>query len=172
MGLSTDSNGNLYVADGYNNRVLEYNEPVGTCSTCDTVADRVLGQGTATNFTSSTANFSGVSAGGFDDPFAVGVDPSDRLWVSEMGNGRILEFDTPLTTLVANRVIGQTNFTSGLSNGGGSTSASGVDKATGIAFDSANNLYMSETGNERALEYNNPITTDNIAFSAVFPKLQ
>ncbi len=55
-GVVADASGNLYVADGLNNRVLFY--PAGS-----TTATRVYGQGGS--FTTATANNGGVSANSF-----------------------------------------------------------------------------------------------------------
>ena len=47
-GVAVDANGNLYVADASNNRVLEYTTPLTLTSTPgsgDTTADIVFGQG-------------------------------------------------------------------------------------------------------------------------------
>lgn len=63
-GVALDSNDNLYVADSANNRVLEYDQPLGSAAACatpgqpgcagDLIADRVFGQGPeGNNFTYS-----------------------------------------------------------------------------------------------------------------------
>src|SRR5581483_9536507 len=42
--VTGDLSGNIYIADTLNSRVLEYDDPNGSCGTCDTVADKVFGQ--------------------------------------------------------------------------------------------------------------------------------
>ena len=162
-GVAVDSNDNLYVADRLNNRVLIFFTPISS----DAIADRVMGQGAPTNFAGTAANFGGVGPTGFDTPYALGIDASDNLWVTEAGNARVLEFDQPLSSnFVADRVVGQTNFVNIMPNAGAGTTSSsafGLYNATGISFDSASNVFLSETGNERALFFKNPITTDGIA---------
>src|SRR4029077_9082252 len=60
-GVATDKNGNLYVADFGNSRILEYDTPL-TATTIvgsgDTSADQVWGQGGS--FTTGTTNKGGI----------------------------------------------------------------------------------------------------------------
>ena len=85
-----DAAGNLYVADDSNNRVLEYNTPLTT----DTTAERVFG--TCGSFTSSAC--AGLSANSLDEPKGVAVDASGNLYVADIGNSRVLQYDQPLVT--------------------------------------------------------------------------
>ena len=81
--VTVDSSGNLYVVDRSNNRMLFY--PFGS-----TTATRVYGQGG--DFTASTANSGGISANSLSQPWAVALDPSGNVYVSDYSNNRILEF--------------------------------------------------------------------------------
>lgn len=114
INITTDSQGNLFVPDRYNNRVLEYFQPFSTDKTNgkgDGVADFVYGQA---DFTSNGPNFGDnaqahqnpgiISAPtnssldlccGYSAPTAVGVaiDPfNDSLWVADTYNGRVMHF--------------------------------------------------------------------------------
>jgi sugar lactone lactonase YvrE len=89
-GVALDSVGNLYVADFWNNRVLEYHNPLAT----DTVADRVFGQGGS--FSSGSVNLGGISAASLYYPAALTLDSAGRLYVADNGNNRVLEYDSPL----------------------------------------------------------------------------
>ena len=154
--LALDANGNLYVSDNNNSRVLVYNQPLST----DTVADFVFGQNG--NFTSNTANKGGISASSLNNPNGITVDGSSNLYVAGLLNNRVLEYDSPLTTnTVADRVFGQ----------GGSFTANDCPKPPtdsslcqpfGVAVDSAGNLYVSDRLNHRVLEYDSPLT-DQVA---------
>jgi hypothetical protein len=158
--VAVDSSGNLFVADELNNRVLEYDSPLTT----DTVADRVFGQ--AGSFTTNDCNKGGViSASSLCHPWGVAVDGAGNLYVADQGNSRVLEYDTPLTTnTVADRVFGQAgNFTTGDCNKGGVISASTLCGVGWVAVDDANNLYVSDRGNARVLEYDTPLTTNTVA---------
>jgi len=91
IGVAVDpNNGNVYVADRGNSRVLEYNSPFTT----DNVADDVFGQFGA--FTTNFCNNSGVvSSDSLCFPAAVAVDSGGNLYVADQTNGRVLEYNTP-----------------------------------------------------------------------------
>jgi sugar lactone lactonase YvrE len=80
-GVRLDAVGNLWVADGGNNRVLRFPKSGNTIAT---TADIVLGQ------TSFTARAAGTVIGSFNSPTAVLFDSSGRLYVADGGNHRIV----------------------------------------------------------------------------------
>ncbi len=88
MGIAVDNGGNLYIADAFNNRVLEYNTPLTT----DTTADRVFG--TCGSFTSFACT--GVSADSLKNPMGLAVDNPGNLYVVDNQNNRVLEYNLPL----------------------------------------------------------------------------
>ena len=157
LGLTVDRIGNLFVADMSNNRVLEFDTPL----TAGTTADRVFGQ--AGSFTSVTCNNGGIGAASLCGPDGAAVDSGGNLYVADGNNNRFLEFDAPLTTdLVADRVFGQGgSFTTGACNLGSSVpSAGSLCNAAGVNLDSANNLYIGDTNNNRVLAFDAPIAYD------------
>lgn len=82
--LAVDAGGNLYVADGWNYRVVEFDTPF----TADKVADRVFGQESLTARKQPRETF--ARAGD------VAVDSEGNLWMIDvLQDGRILEFDAP-----------------------------------------------------------------------------
>jgi secreted PhoX family phosphatase len=91
-GLVVDTQGNLYVADYFNSRVLEYDTPL----TDDVTADRVFGQ---PDFTSRTSNNGGISANSLSFPQGVAVDVQGNLIVADSNNQRVLEYDRPMPLL-------------------------------------------------------------------------
>ena len=158
-GVAVDSNGNLFVADSGNNRVLEYNAPFLT----DTVADEVFG--TCGDFTGEGAGCSGgTSAATLNNPTAVAIDPSNNLWVVDAGNNRVVEFANPIaggSNITASIVLGQlASFTSNGCNLGFSAPTADslcfVRFDSGLTFDSGDNLYVGDSGNNRVLEYFTP----------------
>jgi len=169
-GVAVDASGNLYVADTYNNRVLEYTTPLtetATPGSGDTTADLVFGQGGS--FTSNSANFDGVEADSLYLPVGLAVDASGNLYVAEgnggasEGNSRVLEFNTPLTNgTTANLVFGQSGFSSNTPNDGG-LSANSLKFPWGVAVDGGGNLYVADTSNNRVLEYNTPLAPNTTA---------
>ena len=78
-GITVDSAGNLWVADGDFHRVLRY----AAASTRDSgaAADQVLGQA---DFTGTAVNRGGsVTAGSLNSPFDVAVEPDGTVWVAD-----------------------------------------------------------------------------------------
>jgi sugar lactone lactonase YvrE len=149
-GLAFDSSGNFWVADQYNNRVIEFKAPFTTGE----AASLVIGQ---TDFTSGIPE---VASSGLAYPSAVAFDSSGNLWVADQYNNRVLEFTAPFTTgKAASLVIGQTDFTSS----GFATTSTGLNSPSAVAFDSSGNLWVADSGNERVLEFEAPFTTGEAA---------
>ncbi|MEP7358349.1 MAG: NHL repeat-containing protein [Anaerolineales bacterium] len=157
QGVALDAQGNLYIADTSNNRVLEFNAPLTT----DRIADRVFGQA---DFTHNGSNAGGLGPSSLSGPFGVAIDTSGNLWVSDSSNNRVLEYDDPLTSdRVADFVVGQADFTHNLANRGSLISSSGFNLPLGLALDAAGNLYVAEFANHRVLEFNTPLSTNGTA---------
>ncbi len=96
-GLALGPNGNLYVADGGNDRVLVFASP--SQATSGSSAGVVDGQGGATS--ASTMNL----------PTGVAVDAQGKIFVADSGNNRVLAFaaNTPTGGLPVG-VLGQPSF--------------------------------------------------------------
>jgi len=155
-GIAVDTADNVYVAEQSNNRVLIYLDLLNT----DTVADVVLGQ---PDFFSNTPNNGGLSASSLLNPRGVMVDAAGNVYVADSPNNRVLEYHTPLTTdTVADVVFGQPDFFSNSENFGG-VSASSLFNPLGVAVDADSNIYVTDSGNSRVLEYHTPLTTDTVA---------
>src|SRR5262249_55188086 len=107
-GIAIDADGNLYVADSGNNRVLRYQRP--TAQTGRITPDVVLGQ---VNFTSAVS--AAVSASSLNGPTGLALDADGNLFVADAGNNRVLEFSRGASnSAVAIRVFGQPSFNTGL----------------------------------------------------------
>jgi sugar lactone lactonase YvrE len=130
-GCAVDSAGNLYIADGNNNRVRKV-DPSGTIST-------VAGNGT--QFYNGD-NIPAVLAGIYL-PIGLAVDSADNLYISDTGNSRVRRVDGAgvISTYAGTGIP--------LSIGdGGPASIAGLASNWGLAFDSADNLYIAELGNK------------------------
>jgi sugar lactone lactonase YvrE len=144
--LALEANGNLWVSDSANSRVLEYLNPLGSPSGCtpnpdgsgcvgDTVADLVLGQ---TTFTTRSPNFNGsnpqvVTANSLSVPEGITTLPdsgsSDVFVVDNLTsssttgiqyfaqNDRVLRYKQVTTNgQAAFAVLGQVNFSNVAAN--------------------------------------------------------
>jgi len=150
-GVAVDGSNNVYIAGRFDNRVLFY---VGTSTT----ASRVYGQ--LGNFTSGTANNGGISANSLFFAAGVAVDGSNNVYIADRSNHRVLFYVGTSTT--ASRVYGQLgNFTSGtwVGRNNGGISANSLFSPVGVAVDGSNNVYISDTSNNRVLFYVGTSTT-------------
>ena len=161
QGIVVDGSGNLYVADSGNNRVLEYNTPFAACEgvfpCVGPAASKVAG--TCAGFTSYTCD--GVSAYSLSGPAGLALNAGE-LWVADTGDDRVLEFNTPLTSLPkAVAVIGQANLEASGCNSdtGGNPTAIDLCHPYAVAFDGSGHLYVADESNNRVLEYNTPLTS-------------
>jgi uncharacterized protein (TIGR03437 family) len=140
-GVAIGPNGDLFIADTGNNRVLEFGSRPGNGA----MAMRVYGQPNMT--TSSKA--SQVSAQTLLSPQSVFVDQGSNLYVADTGANRVLIFpntqNAPPAGMVATFVVGQGSF---------SSASGGILKSPrGVAADSSGNIYIADTGNNRVLEF-------------------
>ena len=160
----------LYIADSLNNRVLGYKNansiaPCGPNNPACGFADLVIGQRDLFTTLGGGPGRPGL-AYGFFTPMALRVDASGNLYVVDQGNNRILRFPSPFKqsgsnpNLIPDLVIGQKTFNSGVSTNEGSQvpSAKSLNfqtnvAVTSIAFDSAGNLWVPDSGNNRVLRF-------------------
>ncbi|MGD0719160.1 MAG: NHL repeat-containing protein, partial [Thermoplasmata archaeon] len=148
--LSFDSHGDLWVGDTNNNRVLEFRAPVTPAS----VATLVLGQPNATGRLART------SPAGMSNPAQAFVGPDGGIYVVEFSNSRILRFALPLVNgSAAELVLGQAGFTSSTT----APTASNLGRSVASAFDSAGDLWVVDTYDNRVLEFPAPVTMDEAA---------
>lgn len=154
VGIAVDSGGVLWVADSSNHRVLAY-KPAASTS-----ALKEFGHPAATAFTSNTPNDGGVSASSLYYPDGIGVDSSNRVWVADSQNDRVLIFKRAINQngSPASVVLGQANFTTAGPNQNSSTvSAAGMSVPQGIVILGANG-WVGDTNNNRTLQFTSPIT--------------
>ena len=161
--MYVDSQGNLYVPDIGNNRVLKYNSPFTT----DTIADEVWGQ---SDFTGNQCNRIGGIRG--ENPNNAGnntlclilgggvaLDPTGNLWVADTLNNRVLRF--PVGSKTADLVLGQSDL---------SGKGIGILKyPNSLGFGPGGELYIGEAegGDEPVDVFEEPFTT-NMPVSRTF----
>jgi DNA-binding beta-propeller fold protein YncE len=165
-GLAVDTQGNLYVADSLNNRVLIFKDAARS----DTVPDAVLGQdGNFRTRLSGTGakRFGGTRPDSPDSTFgpsSLAIGPRGELYVADSTNDRLLVFLNPLRDDVADRVFGHPGFDiPGVplaSEFGPSPlpppTAARLLRPTALAFDVEGNLYVADTFYNRVLVFDRP----------------
>ncbi len=155
-GLLVDSNGNLYVADSGNNRILRFRKPFANPG--NLTPDLWLGQPTlntrAANLGASTPSAQGIALTVGTNVYraSMAFDPSGNLWISDPGNRRVLRFSGTSVAggggpLTANLVVGQLTFGTpdpavAFAN---RTTANLFGVPSAVAFDSAGRLYVSDS---------------------------
>jgi sugar lactone lactonase YvrE len=155
-GLAVDAHGNLFVADGLNSRVLEYDAPFAT----DTIADRVYGQ---PDFTVHGCNGGGLGQGSLCGPSALAVDAGENLFIADAGNNRVLVYrDALADTRFADRVLGQQGSFRTAHCATRATAAN-FCFPTGLALDRRGDLFVADGARERILRFHDPLAGDDVA---------
>ncbi len=148
--IAFDPNGDLWVADYNNNRVVEFVPPFSN----DQSATVILGSNDTGNPKANTLSL----------PFGVSFDAAGNLWVADGGNNRTLEFKPPFSTgMSASVALGQADLTSNTA----ASTADGEDSPEEASFDGSGNLFVADASNNRVLEYTPPFTTGMAASIAI-----
>jgi sugar lactone lactonase YvrE len=148
--LAFDNNGDLWVADSYNNRVLEFVPPFSNGMS----ASVVMGQ------PSFTANDCLTTATGLCYPTGLAFDKNGNLWVVDSDNNRVLQYYAPFVNgESASTVLGQPSFTTAVQGAG----ATGVDVPWSVAIDPAGDVWVSDGGDWRVLEFTAPFSSGEAA---------
>ena len=145
-GLAVDPDGNLFVADSSNGRVLRFPTPFAPGATLQ--ADLVLGQSAFTGVSNPKASQSVMQV-----PYGLVFDSQRGLLVSDETANRVLLFsmDNPTNGEPAATVIGQSDFIS--------TGNSLLSSPHHIAVDSIGQVYIADSGHNRILIFAIPTGT-------------
>jgi sugar lactone lactonase YvrE len=133
-GLAVDNAGNLYIADRYNGRIRKVSASTGIITT-------VAGNG--------DGDFSGdgglATNARFWNANAIAVDSAGNLFIADIFNFRIRKVSaaTGIITTVAG------NGAQGFSGDGGAATNAEFEYATGVSTDSAGNVYIADSLNNR-----------------------
>jgi sugar lactone lactonase YvrE len=144
-GLALEVNGNLWVSDTDNHRVLMYASAV-TRVDASPAAVKVFGQPDfVSNSTPGTPSVSSMNA-----PMGLHLDTDSVLWVADFGNNRVLQFVS--AELLADGapafhqgLLGQPDFLTS-APGSNATSFSGP---TALSMDEFGTLWVADRGNNR-----------------------
>ncbi len=174
MGVAVDADGNLYVVDAGNNRILRYPKPFEQQQT-PKLADLVIGQPT---MSTNQPNIGGLSATTIKltayhsvHRSALAFDAEGNLWFSDAGNNRILRY--PASRLgqgashgpAADIVLGQPNFTTNTALGLKASNRqvkTGHNAPSGLALDASGHLFVADALS-RVLVYEPPFATGKAA---------
>jgi uncharacterized protein (TIGR03437 family) len=132
-GVAIGPTGDVFIADTGNNRIRRVSNGIITT---------VAGNG--------VAGFSGdggpATSAALHGPSAVAVDSAGNLFIADTGNNRIRRVLSGIITTVAGNAV------AGLSGDGGPATSASLNGPLGVAVDSAGNLYIADTGNNRVRE--------------------
>lgn len=145
-GVAFDGHGNMFVADGGNNRVRKVDSS-GIIST-------VAGTG--------IAGFGGdggpATAAHLNGPWAIAVDGAGALYVAELRNDRVRRIDVSgvITTVAGTGVRGY-------AGDGGPATAAALSMPSDVAVDGAGNVYIADRGNNRVRRIDSAGTITTVA---------
>ncbi|MCG2725064.1 MAG: hypothetical protein L6420_02195, partial [Elusimicrobia bacterium] len=144
--LVFDKNGNLWISDRSNNRILRFPSPFSNGMS----ADLVIGHD---NFYSK--DYVRLSASITPYPSGMAFDAAGNLWVTMIG--RILRFSLPFSNgMSADMVIGVENFY--LYGGGCAQNKLNVGAWSEINFDKDDALWVADFDNNRVLRFSPPFS--------------
>lgn len=141
-----ESDGDLWVADSGNNRILRFSDYKNLANGAG--ADLVLGQA------GFGASGSGSGAAQLSNPTDLVVGPDGSLWVCDSFNNRVLRFANIASLAngaAATTVLGQQGF--GTSASG--TSATQFSGPEALAISPSGRLYVADSSNRRILWFEN-----------------
>ena len=155
-GVAVDSSGNLYIADGANDRIRK----VDISGIITTVAG------------SETPGFSGdgglATEASLYLPYDVAVDSTGNLFIASFSNNRIRKVDTSgiITTIAGS---GCPFYCGGFSGDGGLPTEASLLHPYGVEVDSSGNLYIADTENNRIRKVAPPAVFNDHMISGDIP---
>ncbi len=132
-GVAVDSAGNFYIADSVNNVIRKV-----------TPGDLITTVAGSNDFGAGFGGDGGAPLGALlNVPSAVALDSAGNLYIADTANNRVRKVSFSANTIVTVAGTGGANYTG---DGFPAVNAS-LNSPRGIAFDSAGNLYIADSGN-------------------------
>jgi trimeric autotransporter adhesin len=140
VGIAVDGAGNVYIADGADNRVRKV-----TGGTITTIA----GTGTACSAPNAVCGDGGPATGAdLTLPQDVAVDGAGNLYIADVADHRIRKVSGGVITTIAGTGTSCSPTTDPCGDGGAATSAK-LNIPRNVAVDGAGNVYIGDTGDHR-----------------------
>jgi sugar lactone lactonase YvrE len=151
-GVAVDSNGNIYIADFDNNRIRKVTASTGKIST-------VAGNGTAGYNGDNIAATSAM----LNLPTGVALDSAGNIYIADTWNSRIRKVTT---AGIISTVAG--NGAAGYSGDGIAATSTKLGEPAAVALDSAGNIYIADTWNNRVREVTTAGIISTVAGNGAF----
>lgn len=154
-GVSADPAGNLYIADGANNRIQEIAGPAHLqWGTQMTAGDIYTIAGSATGSAGNSGDGGPATAATLNSPEMMSLDSVGDLYIADGVNNRIREISAAsgtqwgqsMTAAHIYNVAGVPAGTQGETGDGGPATSATLDFPTGLATDPAGDLFITDNG--------------------------
>ena len=159
-GIALDSSGDLYIADGGNNRVQEIPVTSGTAwGIAMTAGDIYTVAGSASGTAGIAGNGSASTSAYLSNPTSVSTDTAGDVYISDSGNNRIQEmakaagtqWGVPVSASDIYTIAGSATGTAGFSGNTGAATSALLDAPQGVVW-SGSNLYIADALNNAVRE--------------------
>lgn len=142
-GLATDRNGNVYVADSGNSRVLQRSS--------DGDITVVVGRFCAAHCGSSSGDGGPAASATLSEPYGLAVDAAGNLFIVDTYSNRIRKVspDGIITTVAGRGPAYGYQYKGGYSGDGGPAIDAELNLPHAVAVDAAGNIYIADTENFR-----------------------
>lgn len=134
MGMAVDGAGNIFIADTENHRIRKVTASTGIITT-------VAGNGTS----GYSGDGGAATSAELNAPYAVALDTAGNIYIADTQNYRIRKITA--STGVISTVAG--NGIQGYSGDGGTATSAEFGYPSGLALDTAGNIYIVDNSNQR-----------------------